>query len=61
LGGAWPASLQVLDFATSYDTHCAPVTSMIVRVVDQSELVGLLVDLHGHGVLLQSLEHLENS
>jgi hypothetical protein len=56
LSSSWPSALPVTEFTTAYDASCAPVTSITLRVVDQSELVGIMVNLHGHGLLIQSLE-----
>jgi hypothetical protein len=56
LNSSWPSALPVIQFATAYDTSSAPVTSITLRVVDQSELVGIMVNLHGHGLLIHSLE-----
>jgi hypothetical protein len=59
LGRSWPASLPVVDFSTSVNNRRAPITCMTLRVADQSELIGLLVDLHAHGLIVESLDHLE--
>jgi hypothetical protein len=58
LSRSWPATLPVVDFITSYDAERRPVTSMTLRVIDQSELMGILVNLHGHGLLLTSLNQM---
>ena len=61
LGSSWTASLPVVDFATTQDTHHAPITCMTLRVADQSELIGLLINLHAHGLMVESLKHLEHA
>ena len=58
LGPSWLASLPVVDFTTSRDAHHAPITCMTLRVVDQSELIGLLINLHGNGLMVVSVNHL---
>lgn len=61
LGSSWAASLPVVEFATTQDAHHAPITCMTLRVADQSELIGLLIDLHAHGLIVESLKHLERT
>ena len=34
---------------------------MTLRVVDQAELVGILVNLHGQGMLLESVVRLDDT
>ncbi len=60
LGPTWLASLPVVDFTTSRDAQQAPITCMTLHVADQSELIGLLVNLHGNGLMVVSLNHLES-
>ena len=57
---SWPAALPVVKFATTYDAQQAPVTNMTLCVADQAELVGILVNLHGQGMLLESVARLED-
>ena len=56
LGNVWMTALPVVDFATTFDARCKPVTVMTVRVTDQAELMGLLNELHGLGLDLLSLD-----
>lgn len=57
----WPAALPVVNFTTTYDVRQAPVTSMTLCVADQAELVGILVNLHGQGMLLESVARLDDT
>lgn len=61
LGSSWAASLPLVDFTRTQDAHHAPITCMTLRVADQSELIGLLLDLHAHGLIVQSLKHLDRA
>lgn len=57
----WPAALPVVRFSTTYDARHAPVTSMTLCVADQAELVGILVNLHGQGMQLESVARLDDT
>lgn len=59
LGSAWVASLPIVDFETTLDARHQPITALTVRVVDQAELIGVLNDLHGHGLKLLSLDFVD--
>lgn len=59
LSSSWAASLPIINIATTQDANNFSCTRVTLRVADQSELIGLLVDLHAHGILVESLEHLE--
>lgn len=61
LGSSWTACLPIVDFATTQDADHAPITCMTLRVADQSELIGLLIDLHAHGLIVESLKHLQRA
>ncbi len=61
LGSSWTESLPVVDFATTLDAERGPVTCMTLRVADQAELIGLLVDLHAHNLIVESLKHLDRA
>jgi hypothetical protein len=61
LGSSWTASLPVVEFATTQDGQHAPITCMTLRVADQSELIGLLLDLHAHNLIVESLKHLDRA
>ena len=34
---------------------------MTLRVADQSELIGVLLDLHAHNLIVESLKHLDRA
>ena len=61
LGSSWTATLPVVDFTTTQDARHTPITCMTLRVADQSELIGLLIDLHAHGLVVESIKHLDRA
>jgi hypothetical protein len=59
LAHSWSATLPIVEFVTSMDALQRPITSMTLFVKDQSELIGLLVNLHSQGLVLISLNCIE--
>lgn len=55
LGNLLSSSIPFVEFATTFGENDAPMTEMELRVADQSELIGLLNDLHGRGLHILSL------
>jgi len=58
LGSTRIIALPIVDYMTTFDERSAPITTMTLQVTDQAELIGLLNELHGGGMELVALNHL---
>jgi hypothetical protein len=58
LDSSWLSQFPVVKMTAGYDTARKPVTTMIVSTRDQSELMGMLMELHGLGLTLLSVQSL---
>lgn len=56
LDSTWLSQFPVTRLTAGYDAARKPVTTMIVSVRDQSELMGMLLELHGLGLTLLSVQ-----
>jgi hypothetical protein len=56
LDSSWLSEFPVVRLAAGYDSHRQPVTTMIVSVRDQAELMGMLMELHGMGLSVLSMQ-----
>ena len=61
LGRSWAASLPVEEFANTQDAQGAPITCMTLHVGNQSKLIDMLLDLHTHGLVIESLRYVEHA
>ena len=59
LSQSWLSPLPAAELRMSYDTNLNPITTMVLGVADQAELMGLLAELHANGLQLVSLQCLE--
>ncbi|MCS6847594.1 MAG: hypothetical protein RMN52_07770 [Anaerolineae bacterium] len=58
LDSGWLSNFPVVTMTAGYDASKAPVTTLVVGVQDQAELMGLLMELHGMGLTLLSVQAL---
>jgi hypothetical protein len=58
LDSGWLSDFPVVTMTAGYDTAKAPVTTLVVGVQDQAELMGMLMELHGMGLALLSVQAL---
>jgi hypothetical protein len=56
LNSSWLSSFPVVRMTAGYDTAHKPVTMLIVSMSDQAELMGMLMELHGLGLTLLSVQ-----
>jgi hypothetical protein len=52
LAASWLASFPVISLVPGFDGSHRPMTTMTLEVIDQSELMGFLTELHGMGLQL---------
>lgn len=58
LDSGWLSHFPVVTMTAGYDAAKTPVTTLVVGVQDQAELMGLLMELHGMGLALLSVQAL---
>lgn len=56
LDSSWLSQFPVVRMTAGYDSGRKPVTTMIVSVRDQAEVMALLLELHGMGLSVLSLQ-----
>lgn len=55
IGDDWIAAWSITKLTREYSTSGWPISTIVVFVRDQAELMGLLNELHGHGMQLLSV------
>jgi hypothetical protein len=58
LDAGWLSHFPVVTLTAGYDAAKTPVTMLVVGVQDQAELMGMLMELHGMGLALLSVQTL---
>lgn len=58
LDSSWLSHFPIVRMTAGYNAAKAPVTTLVVGVQDQAELMGMLMELHGMGLDLLSVQAL---
>ena len=61
IGDDWIAAWSLTQLTRAFSTSGTPISTLVVLVQDQAKLMGLLNDIHGHGMRLLSVRALNQS
>ena len=54
----WLEDFPIIAAQPEAGGHCEPRITLVVRVVDQAQMMGIINEMHGMGVALVSLERI---